>query len=182
VVLSLDRSSLVWPEPLKLSSARCCLWSAQPSVFRFAFASLSFFFYSFCPPLRVLLRPSTLPVHGFKAIHSHGCSIPLPLPVGLPDIASLGVPYSVSCSGSQGVATCPPTAVPTSFIGLVLPLHCGMSLLPPWKSNRMSNIYKLWLNPSSIPFSPSDVISAIRSQASRSNAIGMFRAVYLLDR
>lgn len=33
MVLSLDRSPPRWLESLKLSSARCCLWSAWPSVF-----------------------------------------------------------------------------------------------------------------------------------------------------
>lgn len=150
---------------------------------------LSFFLYFnvflslfFCPPLRVLLCHSALPMHGFKEIHSHGCSIPLPLPVGLPATASPRVPCSALSSRSQGVATCPSLAVPTCFVGSILLLRHGMSLLPPWQSNRTLNLYKLWLNPPSIPFSPLDIISAVRSGASRSDSICTFRLVDLLDR
>ena len=73
-------------------------------------------------------------VHGFKAIHTHGYSIHLPLPVGSSTTASFGVPCSMSSSGSQGMATCPPVAAPIRFVGLVFPLRHGMSLLPPWRS------------------------------------------------
>ena len=115
----------------------------------------------FRPPLRILSLFFSLSVsvsilfsvHGFKAIRAHGCLIPLPLPVGSPATASLGVPCSASSSGSQGVATCPPAAAPIRFIGSVFPLCRGMSLFPPWQSNRMSSLYKLRLNPPSIPLS-----------------------------
>ena len=163
MVLSLNRSSLGWLESLKLSSAQCCLQSARPSVFHSAFASLSFFslfFLSvFHPPLGVLVvLPLSLGVcyvlfSCLKTIRTYGSSIPLPPPVRSLATTSLGVPCSASSLGSQGVETCPPAAAPIHFVGLVFPLRHGTSLLPPWQSNRTSNLYKLRLNPPSIPFS-----------------------------
>ena len=63
-----------------------------------------------------------------KAICTHVYLIPLPLLIESLATNSLGVPYSASSSGSQGVATCPPIATPIHFVSLVFPLHHGMSL------------------------------------------------------
>ena len=69
------------------------------------------------------------------------------------------------------------------FIGsFSFQLRHGMSPLPPWWSNRTSNSYRLRLIPLSILVSPLGVISAVRSGASRSNAIHTVHVVNLLNR
>ena len=152
-------------------------------------SSFCFFFFAslssslFCLLSSILpLRVSSILCHGFKAIRAHGCSIPLPPPSDSLLQLRLEFPVSASSSGSYGVDTCPPATAPACFVALVFPLHRGMSHPPPWRSNQTSNSYSSWLNPLSIPAFPSGTISAVRSGASRSNAIHTFHTVDLLDR
>ena len=99
VVLSLDRSSLGWLESLKLSVARCCLWSDQPSVL-FCFYFIVFF-SRFRPPLGIhsslcflslfmALKPFVPRLFGSSSTS-----------IESPSAAVLGVPYSASSSARR---------------------------------------------------------------------------------
>lgn len=180
MVLSPDRSSQGWLESLKLSGVQRCLCSAQPSVFFFLLLLhyLSSFFS--LSPSQCLLFFS-FSAHGFKTIRSRGCSIPLPLPVRLPTTATFGAPCLGVIISSQGVATCPPATAPSCFVDSIFPLRRGMSHLPPWRSNHMSNSYRSWLNPLSILSFPTGTILIVSSGASISDTIHTFCMVDLLD-
>lgn len=139
-MLSPDRSSQGWLEYLKLSDAQCCHWSAQPSVFFLLFASLFLLFPVFIFFFSLFLSMSYLSflfsIHVFKAIRSHGCSIPLPPSSDCLLQLRLDFPVSVLSSGPQGVAICPPTNC------LALPRQLDSSITS-WNVSSATLVVKL---------------------------------------
>ena len=88
----------------------------------------------------------------------------------------LGVIMSV-----EGVATCPPLNGASLLRRFTSSVTSWMRYFSTVVVKRIQNPSKMWRIPSSTPLPPSGAISAVRSGASRSDAIRMFRAVDLLD-